>query len=76
MKDSTTRQKLLYQGKMAIIACLCKLPRTQHDPLSFVVDVTVFTVSLSLSYIQMLLPDIHLQSGWMLMKVEGAFLIV
>ncbi|GFG38323.1 hypothetical protein Cfor_01734 [Coptotermes formosanus] len=43
VKDNIKRQKLLYQGKMAVVACLSKLPRTQHDPLSFTVDVTLFT---------------------------------
>jgi hypothetical protein len=46
VKDGTRRQRLLYQGKMAIVACLSKLPKTQHDPLSFSVDLTLFTVSL------------------------------
>jgi nuclear RNA export factor len=43
VKDSVRRQKLLYQGKMAVVTGLSKLPKTQHDPHSFTVDVTLFT---------------------------------
>jgi hypothetical protein len=49
VKDNVRRQKLLFQGKMAVVAGLSKLPKTQHDPLSFTVDVTLFTVSLIVS---------------------------
>jgi hypothetical protein len=45
-KDGTRVQRLLCQGKTAIVACLSKLPKTRHDPHSFGVDVTLFTVSL------------------------------
>jgi len=51
VKDNIKRQKLLYQGKMAVVAGLSKLPKTQHDPLSFTVDVTLFTVRLSVCLI-------------------------
>lgn len=43
VKDNVRRQKLLYQGKMAVVTGLSKLPKTQHDALSFTVDVTLFT---------------------------------
>ncbi|XP_021921286.1 nuclear RNA export factor 1-like [Zootermopsis nevadensis] len=46
VKDNGRRQKLLYQGKLAIIACLSKLPKTHHYPHTFVVDLTLFTPQL------------------------------
>ena len=51
---------------MAVITGLSKLPKTQHDPLSFTVDVTLFTVSLSVSIIycmMILLCSVHVPSG-------------
>ncbi|XP_069679720.1 nuclear RNA export factor 1 [Periplaneta americana] len=46
VKDNIRRQRLLYQGKMSVITCLTKLPKTQHDPLSFAVDLSVCTPQL------------------------------
>jgi hypothetical protein len=66
VKDNVKRQKLLYQGKMAVVTGLSKLPKTQHDPLSFTVDVTLFTVSLSVSLIyciMIFLCSVHILSG-------------
>jgi hypothetical protein len=66
VKDNIKRQKLLYQGKMAVVAGLSKLPKTQHDPLSFTVDVTLFTVSSSVSLIycvMILLCSVRVPSG-------------
>jgi len=71
VKDSTKRQKLLYQGKMAVVTGLSKLPKTQHDPLSFTVDVTLFTVSLIVSLIYcmvILLCSVHVLSDVMIAK--------
>ncbi|KDR19314.1 nuclear RNA export factor 1-like isoform X2 [Zootermopsis nevadensis] len=36
--DYTKSLKLLYHGSEAILATLCKLPRSEHDPYSFRVD--------------------------------------
>jgi hypothetical protein len=45
VKDDTRRQNL-FKGKVAIIGCFSKLPKTQHDPHLFAVDLTLFRVSL------------------------------
>jgi hypothetical protein len=53
---------------MAIVAYLNKHLKMQHDPLSFVLNVTVFTVRAGyslISYIQILLRNAHIQSGWL-----------
>jgi hypothetical protein len=66
VRDNIKRQKLLYQGKMAIVACLSKLPKTRHDPHSFTVDVALFTVSSSISLFcrtQVLLCNVRVLSG-------------
>ncbi|XP_046383799.1 nuclear RNA export factor 1-like [Ischnura elegans] len=39
--DYARRQKLLRKGKLAIVTFLSQLPETQHDPLSFAVDVPI-----------------------------------
>jgi hypothetical protein len=41
-----TREDRLYQGKVAIVACLSKLPKTQHDPHSLAVNITLLMVNL------------------------------
>ncbi|PSN57824.1 Nuclear RNA export factor 1 [Blattella germanica] len=46
IKDSTRRQRTLYNGKLKIVAYLSSLPKTQHDPLSFTVDLSIFTPQL------------------------------
>lgn len=33
------------RGKLNVVALLTELPATRHDPQSFAVDLTVFTVS-------------------------------
>lgn len=43
VKDDSRGQKSSYQGKRDIIACLSKLPKTQHVPNSFVTNLKVFT---------------------------------
>jgi hypothetical protein len=57
VKDSNRRQKLLLKGKMSIVACLSKLPKTQHYPLTFAVDLTLFTVSSDFSLLNLLCTD-------------------
>uniref|UniRef100_T1JGC8 NTF2 domain-containing protein n=1 Tax=Strigamia maritima TaxID=126957 RepID=T1JGC8_STRMM len=46
VKPLSRRQKLLRQGKISIISYLCQLPKTQHDPMSFSIDVPHFSNSL------------------------------
>ncbi|XP_063228804.1 nuclear RNA export factor 1-like [Bacillus rossius redtenbacheri] len=41
VSDDGRRQKCLHVGRAGIIAFLGSLPRTQHDPVSFTVDLTV-----------------------------------
>ncbi|CAG9767079.1 unnamed protein product [Ceutorhynchus assimilis] len=43
VKDLNRRCKLLKQGKLAVVSFLQDMPETQHDILSFTVDLTVFT---------------------------------
>jgi hypothetical protein len=38
LSDYTKSLKLLYHGSEAILATICKLPRSEHDPYSFTVD--------------------------------------
>lgn len=38
LSDYTKNLKLLYQGSDAILATICRLPRSDHDPYSFAVD--------------------------------------
>ena len=38
LSDYTKNLKLLYQGSDAILATICRLPRSEHDPYSFAVD--------------------------------------
>nr|CAD7400004.1 unnamed protein product [Timema poppensis] len=44
INDFTRRQKLLHVGKQNIISCLSQFPKTQHDPMSFQVDLVLFTI--------------------------------
>jgi hypothetical protein len=62
MQDSTRRRRLLYRGQVAIVACLSRLPKTQHDLPSVAVDLTLFTVSLGYSLLvqQALLGNVHM----------------
>lgn len=47
--DTRGREETLHHGKCAIVAVLCDLPQTQHDPLSFAVDLLHYTVSVQKS---------------------------
>jgi hypothetical protein len=38
LSDYTKSLKLLYHGPEEILATICKLPRSDHDPYSFTVD--------------------------------------
>lgn len=44
--DVNRRFRLLQQGKVDIVSFLCKLPKTNHDPSSLVVDVPLTSVNL------------------------------
>jgi hypothetical protein len=57
VKDNNRRQKLLLEGKTSIVAHLSKLLKTQHFPLSFAVDLTLFTVSSNFSSLNLLHTD-------------------
>jgi len=43
VSDPTRRQKLLFQGRLGIVALLKDLPKTRHDPSSFTLDVPFAT---------------------------------
>jgi nuclear RNA export factor len=43
--DPEKRESYLKKGKMAIAALLTELPRTQHDPSSFTLDLSIYSVS-------------------------------
>jgi hypothetical protein len=45
MTDNGRRQ-MMYQGRVAIFACLSRLSKTQHDPKSFAINLTLLTVNL------------------------------
>jgi hypothetical protein len=61
VQDSARRRRFLYRGPVSIVACLSRLPKTQHDLPSFAVDLTLFTVSLGYSLLvqQALLSNVH-----------------
>lgn len=45
IRDREIKSKTLKQGRLPVVTFLSELPETQHDPQSFAVDMTVFTVS-------------------------------
>lgn len=45
-KGYENRKNTLKRGKLNAVAMLTDLPPSRHDPQSFAVDLTVFTVSL------------------------------
>lgn len=47
VRDIETRCRLLKNGRLQVVSFLTELPETQHDPQSFAVDLTLFTVSTS-----------------------------
>lgn len=47
IRDREIKMKALKQGRLPVVTFLSELPETQHDPQSFAVDLTVFTVSCS-----------------------------
>lgn len=44
VRDNETMTSLLKYGKMAVLSLLAQLPQTDHDPKSFVSDLTLFNV--------------------------------
>ena len=42
VKDFNLRNKLVKNGKIAIVSALCDLPRTRHEPTSFTIDVPFY----------------------------------
>jgi hypothetical protein len=54
LSDYSKNLKLLYQGSDAILATICRLPRSEHDPYSFAVDF-VHSVSTWSHYVHCLL---------------------
>lgn len=51
----------LKKGKLNVVALLTELPPSRHDPQSFAVDLTVFTVRNSLTRIVNRLINFHSQ---------------
>lgn len=49
VKGSEDRVKHLHCGRLPVVAFLSQLPDTQHDPLSFAVDLTLFTVTINVT---------------------------
>lgn len=45
MRDLEQRCRHLKNGRLPVVSFLSELPPTQHDPQSFGVDLTFFTVS-------------------------------
>lgn len=43
--DTEGRCRLLKRGRLQVVTFLSELPLTKHDPMSFAVDLTLFTVS-------------------------------
>lgn len=43
--DDNSKIRQLKFGRLAVVSLLVELPKTQHDPQSFTVDLTLFTVS-------------------------------
>lgn len=43
--DLDSRCRSLKQGRLQVVSYLSELPPTKHDPQSFAVDLTLFTVS-------------------------------
>lgn len=44
IRDRDVKSKALKQGRLPVVTFLTELPQTQHDPQSFAVDLTLFTV--------------------------------
>lgn len=76
LKDDTRRQRLLYQGKMTIVMCLSKLPKTQHDTRSFAVDLTLFTPQLITISVAGLFLEHGTSKNQPLMSFSRVFMIV
>lgn len=49
IKDFDARGRHLKSGRLPVVSFLSELPATQHDPNSFAVDLSFFTVSVSTS---------------------------
>uniref|UniRef100_A0A023EVP0 Putative mrna export factor tap/mex67 n=1 Tax=Aedes albopictus TaxID=7160 RepID=A0A023EVP0_AEDAL len=47
-RDLDTRCRTLKMGRLPVVTFLSELPKTKHDPLTFVVDLTLFTPQLIL----------------------------
>lgn len=43
--EDTSRLRQLKVGRLPVVSTLAEWPKTQHDPQSFSVDLTLFTVS-------------------------------
>jgi nuclear RNA export factor len=69
-----SRHQLLKRGKLNVVAFLADLPPTRHDPQSFAVDLTVFTVSFSLGFRRsVLIKILHFQPQMIVLTVTGLF---
>ena len=49
-QDRDGRRRHLKTGRLQVVSFLNDLPKTQHDPLSFTVDLTIFTVNKTITY--------------------------
>lgn len=45
VKDPEKRSQLLKCGRLPVVSFLSELPKTEHDPQSFAVDLSLYTVS-------------------------------
>lgn len=47
LSDRESRKRNLKVGRLQVVSFLNDLPKTQHDPMSFTVDLTIYTVIFS-----------------------------
>lgn len=50
VRDPEKRMSLLKCGRLPVVSFLSELPQTEHDPQSFAVDLTLFTVNVFFFY--------------------------
>jgi hypothetical protein len=50
VEDNGREPNVLCQGKMAVVACLCKLTRTEYGQHSFSVNLALCTVNLNFQF--------------------------
>lgn len=59
VRDPEKRMSLLKCGRLPVVSFLSELPQTEHDPQSFAVDLTLFTVNVFLLIFIVKLHNVH-----------------